>query len=93
MRWMLQKEYVPAVMNLCPTIDTPERLAAIVDFTFNLGIGRLRSSTLRKRILAGRWGEVPAQLMRWDKAGGIRLKGLKMRREAECALMGARIHS
>lgn len=84
---MLEKEYVPAVLNLCPAIDTPERLAAIVDFTYNLGIGKLRSSTLRRKIMAGQWGDVPEQLRKWDKAGGIRLKGLTLRREAECALI------
>jgi lysozyme len=31
------------------------RLAAIVDFTFNLGAGRLQTSTLRRRINQRDW--------------------------------------
>ena len=41
-----------ATLRYCPVLATePEgRLAAIVDFTFNLGAGRLQTSTLRRRI-------------------------------------------
>ena len=41
----------------CPVLATePEpRLAAIVDFTFNLGAGRLQTSTLRRRINERDW--------------------------------------
>jgi lysozyme len=40
-----------ATLRYCPVLATePEgRLAAIVDFTFNLGAGRLQTSTLRRR--------------------------------------------
>lgn len=40
-----------ATLRYCPVLATePEaRLAAIVDFTFNLGAGRLQTSTLRSR--------------------------------------------
>lgn len=40
--WMIETVYLPAVIKLCPEIDTPERLAAIIDFTFNLGSGALK---------------------------------------------------
>lgn len=85
--WMVSTRYLPAVIQLCPGIDTPERLAAIIDFTYNLGSGNLRSSTLRKRINAGRWEDVPAELRKWNKAGGNVLSGLTKRREAEAALV------
>lgn len=41
-----------ATLRYCPVLATePEgRLAAIVDFTFNLGAGRLQTSTLRRRV-------------------------------------------
>ena len=32
-----------------PATEPEGRLAAIVDFTFNLGAGRLQTSTLRRR--------------------------------------------
>jgi lysozyme len=75
------------VLSLCPTIDTPGRLAALLDFAFNLGTGNLAASTLRKRILAQQWDDVPAQLLRWRYGGGRELRGLVLRREAEAALI------
>ncbi len=41
-----------AALRYCPVLATEseEHLAAIVDFTFNLGAGRLQTSTLRRRI-------------------------------------------
>ena len=78
---------LPEVRRLCPSIDTPGRLAAVLDFAFNLGNGALASSTLRRRINAGDWGAVPDQLRRWVFAGGRRLNGLVRRREAEVKLI------
>ena len=85
--WMVRTRYLPAVVRLCPGIDSAERLAAIIDFTFNLGDGKLRVSTLRKRINTGRWESVPAELMKWNKAGGRELAGLTRRRSAEVVLI------
>jgi lysozyme len=87
LRWHLSRVYLPAVRRLCPNIDTPERLAAILDFTFNLGAGNLASSTLRQRINAGRWDDVPTELRKWVRGGGKVLKGLVLRREAEIELI------
>lgn len=81
--WHIENVYLPAVIRLCPNIDDPERMAAIIDFTFNLGAGNLRNSTLRKRILQEDWGAVPTELRKWVKAGGKTLRGLVLRREAE----------
>lgn len=85
--WMVRTKYLPAVIRLCPGIADPRRLAAIIDFTFNLGAGNLGASTLRRRINAGQWDDVPAELRKWVKAGGRLLKGLVARREAEVALI------
>jgi len=85
--WMIRTRYLPAVLKLCPGINSPERLAAIIDFTFNLGSGRLKASTLRKRINAGRWSDAPTELRKWTKGGGRVLRGLVRRREAEILLI------
>lgn len=85
--WMIRTRYLPAVRKLCPNIDTPERLAAIIDFTFNLGAGSLRASTLRRRINSGQWNDVPKELRKWVKGGGRVLTGLVKRREAEAGLI------
>lgn len=85
--WMVRTRYLPEVLKLCPNIDTPERLAAIIDFAFNLGAGRLKASTLRKRINARRWGDVPKEIRKWNRGAGKVLRGLTIRREAEAALI------
>jgi lysozyme len=79
----IRRQFLPAVARLCPGADSEPRVAALIDFAFNLGEGNLRSSTLRRRVNAGEWDDVPAQLMRWNKAGGRVLRGLTLRRQAE----------
>lgn len=79
--------YLPAVLRLCPGVDNPDRLAALIDFCYNLGGPSLKASTLRRRVNAGRWGEVPAELRKWNKGGGRVLRGLVLRREAEVGLI------
>lgn len=85
--WMVRKVYLPAVLRLCPGVREAGRLAALIDFTFNLGAGRLKGSTLRRRVNEGDWEAVPAELRKWVRGGGRPLKGLVLRREAEIAVM------
>lgn len=87
--WHLKTRYLPTVLKLCPRLwlETPERLAAIIDWTFNLGGGNLQASTMRRKINAGDWDAVPAELRKWNKAGGRVLPGLTARRGAEAALV------
>lgn len=54
---------------------------ALNDFTFNLGIGSVKGSTLLRLINQGRHKEACEQLTRWVYAGGKKLKGLVIRRE------------
>jgi lysozyme len=58
----------------------------LVSFAFNCGLGAFGKSTLLKRINAGRFYEVPAELMKWTKGGGKVLPGLVRRRRAECEM-------
>jgi lysozyme len=85
--WMVRTVYLPAVLKLCPMVDTPQRMAALIDFTFNLGAGNLNASTLRKRVNAGQWDQVPGELRKWNRGGGRVLRGLVIRREAEAGLI------
>jgi lysozyme len=87
LQWHIRKHFMPKTVRLCPGAKTPGRVAALCDFEFNLGHGNLASSTLRRKVNAGEWDEVPAQFMRWNKAGGRVLRGLTRRREAECRLV------
>ena len=78
-----------ATLRYCPVLVTESegRLAAIVDFTFNLGAGRLQTSTLRRRINQRDWAAAATELRRWVYGGGKVLPGLVARRAAECALL------
>lgn len=81
--------YLMESLKSCPNLagQPPERIAAVVDFTFNLGSSRLRSSTLRRRILAEDWAGACTELSKWVNGGGRRLPGLVARRAAEVALI------
>jgi lysozyme len=60
------------------------QLDALVSFVFNLGIGRLKESTLLRNIRAGMPREMVArEFRRWHYADGKPLKGLKSRRQWE----------
>lgn len=82
-----------ATLRYCPVLVTESegRLAAIVDFTFNLGAGRLQTSTLRRRINQQDWSAVATELRRWVYGGGKVLPGLIGRREAEAVLVTAKV--
>lgn len=69
-------------------IDTPNSLVAIVSFTFNLGIGAYRSSTLRRKVDAQDWEAARKQIKRWVHGDGKKLPGLVIRRDAEANLLG-----
>jgi lysozyme len=57
---------------------------ALVAWTFNLGVGNLRSSTMLKKLNEyGDYDSVPSEMKRWNKAGGKTLDGLIRRRKAE----------
>jgi lysozyme len=86
------KVALAATLRYCPVLATePEgRLAAIVDFTFNLGAGRLQTSTLRRRVNQRDWIAAATELRRWIYGGGKVLPGLVTRREAEIRLLGLR---
>ena len=72
----------------CPgLISDNKKLGSIADFCFNLGVGRLQTSTLKRRINQGDWEEVIYELGRWIYGGGRKLPGLIRRRAAEAAFM------
>lgn len=84
----LQHNYMAGVLKASPKlISQPGALAAITDFAYNLGVGRYRASTLRRRVDAADWEGAAEQLMLWTKGGGKELPGLVRRRVAEKALL------
>lgn len=66
---------------------TDNQLAALISFTYNVGIGNLSRSTLLSWInVKPEWDLIPDEFRRWNKGGGKVLKGLVSRREDETAL-------
>ena len=59
---------------------------ALVAWTFNLGVGNLRNSTMLKKLNEADYDSIPFEMRRWNKAGGKTLDGLIRRREAESLL-------
>lgn len=81
-------KFYAGVVSLCPSLLGEDRRAgAILDFTYNLGVGRLRASTLRKRVLERDWEAARLELGKWVYGGGRVLPGLVRRRAAEAILL------
>ena len=66
------------------------QFGALASFTFNVGIESFKKSTLLKLLNRGWYDQVPAQLMRWTKVGGMEMGGLSRRRTAEARLWDER---
>lgn len=91
----LQRVCAFAVIRQCPelfawslTNGNWRAFCAITDFTYNLGSGRLQTSTLRRKLRALDWDGAKEQLRLWVRGGGRVLPGLVRRREAEAKLLG-----
>jgi len=79
-------EYENYINTLVTVELNQNQFDAMVSWVYNLGGGNLKASTLLKVLNAGDYAGVPAQMMRWNKAGGKVLEGLTRRRQAEADL-------
>lgn len=66
--------------------------AAFISFGFNVGTAAFCKSTLSKKALAGDLRGACAELSKWDRSGGVVMKGLTRRRVAERALCEDGLH-
>ena len=80
--------YEDAVNDLVTVSLSQNEFDALVSFTYNLGVGALGESTLRKRLNTGepKCPVFQQELPKWVKAGNETLPGLVRRREAEVEL-------
>lgn len=62
---------------------TQDEFDALVDFTFNLGPGKFRYSTLLRLLNSGNYSGAAAEFDKWDYVAGKQCAGLLRRREAE----------
>ena len=83
------EEYEKYINDLVEVELNQNQFDAMVSWVYNLGSSNLQASTLLKVLNAGDYEGVPAQIMRWNKAGGKVLEGLTRRRQAEADLFVA----
>jgi lysozyme len=83
------KEVADQVRSVLKHKLSDNQEAALISFTYNLGIGNLKRSTLLLLINGGPMNQnIPREFRRWNKAGGKVLAGLTARREEEADLWG-----
>jgi lysozyme len=90
---LLADDLIPREKSVYNLVDVPleqEQFDALVHFAFNVGIGAFRKSTLLKRVNAGNFDAVPAEIRKWNivTIGGKKQvsQGLANRREIECQM-------
>lgn len=80
----------PGLFALLPMASRwrPDQQAALISFAFNVGLGAVEDSTLRKRLIAGvdPATVIREELPRWNRGDNDVLPGLVRRRAAEVAL-------
>ena len=83
----VELEEYQSYINKYVTVNLSQnQFDALVSWVYNLGPNNLKASTLLKVLNSGDYEGVPAQIRRWNKAGGVVLDGLIRRREAEALL-------
>jgi lysozyme len=61
----------------------PHEHAALISFSYNLGLGNLQNSTLRMKLNRNERLAAANEFPKWVRAGGRKLRGLVLRRQAE----------
>ena len=76
--------FVERFINGIPKVQTQGQFDALVSFTYNVGVGNLKKSTLLKKIMHDApTAEIQREFMKWVYSGGKRLDGLVKRRRWE----------
>ena len=81
--------FVEKFINGIPKIKTQGQFDALVSFTYNVGVGKLKRSTLLKKIMHDApTAEIQREFMKWVYSGGKKLDGLVRRRRWEAEKWG-----
>ena len=83
------RHFISGLVKLSPRLvsASPRRIAAVISWAYNCGLGNYRISTFKKRVDANDWEGAAVECRKWTKAAGRVLPGLTKRREAEALMM------
>ena len=80
-------DFAKRVMPLIKKPLTQNQFNALVSFAFNLGVRALQNSTLLRLVnINPNDANIAKEFLKWNKAGGVVIKGLTNRRIKESAL-------
>jgi lysozyme len=79
----LISKFEKSVKRLVQVQLNDNQFSALVDFTYNVGVGNFASSTLLKKINTIDFEGASKEFGRWIYSKGVKLPGLIKRREAE----------
>ena len=79
-------KFARGTMLACLSLEN-DSLCAVADFAYNVGLGALQCSTLRKKLNLEDWAGARRELAKWVHGGGRILPGLVLRRQAEASLL------
>ena len=87
-RWLVEglRKYEDAVLKACDRVPTQNQFDAMASLCWNIGPGNFARSSVVRRLNQGDITGAGNAFRLWNKAGGVVLKGLTARREAERAL-------
>jgi lysozyme len=82
---IILNKFLQGLLTLSPGLkdENPYKIAAVLSWVYNIGLGSYRISTYKKKIDSKEWEEAGSQGLLWNKAQGKVLKGLTLRRQAE----------
>lgn len=83
---MLDKDLQPFVRSVERSVKVPAseyQKAALITFSYNVGVSAFEKSTLLKDLNAGRYQKACEGMRNWVYAGGKKWQGLMNRREVE----------
>lgn len=84
---IVAEDFVKGVNKLVTRELNQNQFDALVSFSYNLGLGNLKSSTLLKKVNSNPCDPtISYEFSRWNKAGGKVLPGLVRRRKEEAEL-------
>lgn len=82
------KEFAQGVLKASPKLSkhSPEKLAAVTSFAYNVGLGAYKGSTVARCIGVEDMEGAARAFSLWNKAGGLVMNGLVKRRQVEADL-------